>query len=428
MFSVKRIRKLPWSQPLGIAATFIAAALPAGCGNQDGGGLPTTETDSAVAVLTRACSPDSCSHYLSVLPELPASGVLDRSQSLEFGDAQGSIFNDAIYIFEFENQRVQRFALDEEGQLQRGPVLSFQGLGLTVVAGILNAWVGPERAFLLDPASGQIVTWDPTDMVVIATTPIPDEFLARAGRAADFTWPGVVGSRVFYNVNWYDWETHQSSGGLALLVFDATSDTPAPILVEDERCAANSTVAPFAGSAGHVYAAGDGMGGEMTVLTADGPEACALRTATGTLSFDGGYRLDLRATPDVLAFSVGWPLPGADAMVAKVWAPSSPPPLPLDEPDAYVDTNEFAWVIIDLATGEVRPVAIPPGGWGNLTPLELDGVRYVQSYPPKADGDAYPEAFLYAIDRDGGATQVLRAGASSDFEMLGRIHRPDESR
>jgi hypothetical protein len=56
--------------------------------------------------------------------------------------------------------------------------------------------------------------------------------------------------------------------------------------------------------------------------------------------------------------------------------------------------------------------------------LVLDGVRYVQTYPPKAEGDAYPEAFLYEVHEDGKSKLALRGGSSGDFEMLGRIHRP----
>jgi hypothetical protein len=409
------------------ASVVLAALIHAGCAGGDGSSRsPRTEEESAIVVLTRACTPDSCSHYLNVLSELPEDGVLNRGEALEFGDAQGGVFNDAVYIFEFENQRVQRFALNAAGELERGPSLSFQGLGLTVVAGILNAWASPERAFLVDPVSGQIVTWNPSEMAVLGTTNIPESFLSRDGRAIDFTWPSVIGSRVYYNANWYDWDTHQSSAGTALLTFDATVDSPEPSLIEDERCSASSTVAPFAGAGGLVYAIGDGMGGEMTVLGSGEPAQCALRALGGAASFENDYRLDLGEAPDAVAFSVGWPLPGSSAMVAKVWSPAEPASLPLADSDRFFDSNEFSWVIIDTETGDVRPVAgIPQGGWGNLTPLELDGVRYVQNYPPKSRGDAYAEAFLYEVREDGSSTQVMRGGSSGDFEMLGRIHRPE---
>lgn len=416
-------------KPFAVGCAALAALMGASCGESESVGPPRTEQDSAIVVLTRACTPDSCSHYLNLLSELPEDGVVDRSEALEFGDAQGSVFNNAVYVFGFENQRVQRFSLNEEGELEPGPRLSFQGLGLTIVAGILNAWASPERAFLVDPVSGQIVTWNPTEMSIATTTAIPDSFLSRDGRAVDFTWPNVIGSHVYYNANWYDWETHQSSAGTALLTFDATADTPEPALIEDERCAASSTVAPFSGSGDLAYAIGDGMGGEMTVLGPGEPNQCALRAISGGRTFESGYRLDISTAPDVVAFSVGWPLPGTSSMVAKVWTPERAPELPLEDPDRFFNTNEFSWVIVDMATGEMRPVAgIPEGGWGNLTPLELDGVRYVQTYPPKAESDAYPEAFLYAVHEDGSSTLALRGGSSGDFEMLGRLHRPEESK
>jgi hypothetical protein len=407
-------------------SVLLSVILTVACGEGEGPSGPLrTDEESAIVVLTRACTPDSCNHYLNVLSSLPESGELDRSEALEFGDVQGSVFDNAVYLFEFENQRVRRFALNALGELEPGPTLSFLGLGLTGVWGILNAWASPTRAFLLDPVSGQIVTWNPSEMSILDTTEIPASFLARDGRAADFTWPSVIDSRVYYNANWYDWDNHESSSGTALLTFDATTDTPEPRLLEDERCAAASTVAPFAGGEGVVYAIGDGMAGEVAVLGSGEPAQCALRTLDADGSFESGYQLDLTETSDGLALSAAWSLPETSAMIAKVWTPSNVAALPLSDPDPFFESTEFSWVIMDMATAEVRPVSgIPLGGWGNQTPLELDGVRYVQNYPPKEADDAYPEAFLYEVHENGSSELVLRGGSSGDFEMLGRIHRP----
>jgi hypothetical protein len=403
------------------AAALIACLIGAGCGSSGREALPISG-DSAVVTLIRTCSPESCNHYLNVLPELPEDGNLDRSQAIELGDAQGSVFNNAVYIFEYESQTVQRFALDEQGALQAGPRISFQGLGIVGVSGILNAWASPERAFLLDPISAQIVTWNPTEMLVVTATPIPGAFLSRDGLNAEFSWPNVVNGRVLFNVNWFNWDTNQGHPSLALLSFDANGDTPEPVLLEDERCAGASTVAPFGGADERLYAIGDGMGGVMTLSTAGDSGPCALRAVQGAAQFDPDYRLDLSAGVGVQAFGAGWPLPGGDALVAKVWTPAQAPQLPLTNLDEFFESTEFSWALVDLATGATRRIEdIPAGGWGNLTPLELDGVRYVQNYPPKDADDAYPEATLYAVQADGSATAVLRGGSSGDFEMLGRL-------
>jgi hypothetical protein len=260
-------------------------------------------------------------------------------------------------------------------------------------------------------------------MEIVTTTPIPSEYLSRDGRAADFTWPSVIDSRVFYNAYWYDWESQQSSGGTALLTFDATATRPAPTLLEDDRCPATSTVAPFRDPQGRIHAVGDGMGGELKLVGAR-DEQCVLRAIVGAGSFDADYRVDLDRPTQALAFSVGWSLPGISVLVAKVWSPAEATTLPLADLTPFFDTYEFSWILVDMTTGKTVPVQdIPQGGWGNLTPLELDGVRYVQNYPPKAADDTYPEATLYAVYEDGSAKAVLRAGASSDFEMIGRISR-----
>jgi hypothetical protein len=403
----------------------LASVLAFGCSSSpsDDGPLQV-EGPSAVVVLTRACTPDACSHYLSAVDQLPADGVLDRRQALEFGDVQGSVHGDAVYIFDFTDQTVQRFRLNPSSELEAGPILSFQGLGLGFVAGILNAWGAPDRAFLLDPSSGQVVTWDPIEMIIVATTPIPEEFLERDGFRADFTWPAVIDDRVYYNAYWFDFEGYAGSTRAGTLSFDARSDQPELTLLEEERCGGSSSSAPFASPDGRVHVVGDGVGGLFTVVGAGSGGACALRVALSGTGFDPGYALDLIGG-DALALSGAWSLDGGAALLANVWMPSTPPALPLDV-EQYWSSSEFGWLIIDTETGETRRVdGIPLAGAGNLTPLSLDGVRHVQIYPPGREG-VDPEASLYAVQPDGSAQLVLRGGPAGDFEMIGRISVPVE--
>lgn len=416
------------SAPLYVrrSSLLLALALGAGCSSSDGSeGAPAVEGESAIVVLTRACTPDSCSHYLNVLDELPADGVLDRSQALEFGDVQGSVHGNAVYLFDFAAQTVQRFALNSSAQLEAGLTLSFQGLGLDFVAGILNAWAAPNRAFLLDPGSAQLVTWDPLAMELVATTPIPSSFLERDGYRADFAWPAVIDGRVYYDTYWFDFEQQQGSARAGALSFDATSDQPELTLLEEERCGGSSSSAPFATPDGRVHIVGDGVGGLLQVLRGGAQSVCALREADSRTAFDPDYALDLLGGPS-LALSAAWSLDGGSALLANVWQPSTPPALPLAEVDGYWSSTEFGWVLIDTASGQTQPVpGIPLAGSGNLTPLSLDGVRHVQIYPPGEAG-VDPEALLYAVHGDGSTEQVLRGGPAGDFEMIGRIDVPSQ--
>lgn len=406
----------------------IAAVFVSGCSSGSGDDGPLgVDGSSAIVVLTRACTPDSCSHYLSAIDELPADGVLDRSRALEFGNVQGSVHGDAVYIFDFDGQTVQRFRLNPSAVLEAGPILSFQGLGLGFVAGILNAWAAPDRAFLLDPGTGQLVTWNPIEMTIVAATPVPEEFLERDGFRADFAWPSVIGGRVYYDAYWFDFDSYAGSTRAGTLSFDASVDQPELTLLEDERCGGTSSSAPFADPEGRVHVVGDGVGGLYTLFGAAADGACSLRVGQAGNGFEPEYALQLLGG-QALALSAAWSLDGGAALLANVWMPSSPPELPLGPLDieTYWSSREFGWIIIDTATGETRPVnGIPLAGSGNLTPLALDGVRHVQMYPPAPEG-VDPEASLYAVLPDGSAELVLRGGPAGDFEMIGRIAVPAE--
>jgi hypothetical protein len=409
----------------GLGVGAFAAALALGCSSSPASeGPPTVDGPSAVVVLTRACAPDSCNHYLSVLDQLPADGVVDRSRALEFGDVQGSVHNDAVYLFDFDSGTVQRFRLSPSSELEAGPILSFRGLGVGFVAGILNAWAAPNRAFLLDPSSGQIVTWDPVEMAIVATTSIPAEFLERDGLRTDFAWPAVIDDVVYYDAYWFDFEQYAGSARAGTLRFDAGSDQPELTLLEEERCGGISSSAPFAGPDGRVHVVGDGVGGLLTLLGIVSDPACALRVGPTGTGFDRDYALELLGER-ALTLSAAWSLDGGAALLANAWMPSTPAALPVAL-EEYWTSTEFGWMIIDTQTGAARPVdGIPLAGAGNLTPLSLDGVRHVQIYPPAPDG-MYPEAILYAVRSDGSAEPVLRGGPAGDFEMIGRISVPVE--
>jgi len=315
--------------------------------------------------------------------------------------------------------------MNASAELEPGPTLSFQGLGLGFVAGILNAWASPERAFLLDPGSAQIVTWNPSTMELVTTTPIPEAFLEREGKAADFTWPSVIDGRVYYDAYWFDFETYEGYAGAGTLRFDGAEDTPQLSLLEDERCGGSSSSAAFADPDGRVHVVGDGVGGLFTVLGASAEGACALRVDAATTSFEPDYALALSGA-GAPALSAAWSLDDGASLIANVWMPSDPPALPLSDPDAYWSSSEFGWVLIDTATGEMSPVeGLPLAGSGNLTPLSLDGVRHVQIYPPGEEG-VDPEAVLYSVAVDGSVAPVLRGGPAGDFEMIGRVAVPTE--
>lgn len=397
----------------------------AGGANEQTGGQPAAES-GPVAVLTRVCGPEDCQHYLNAFAELPSDGTIDRSAGAESGNTQGVVFEDAAYIFDRDDKSVTRWTISEDLKLEEGETVSFQNAGLGDACAICNVFGDSTHAYMVDSASGMLVTWNPSSMEVVSVQDIPKNLLTRDGLPAGFAWPLVVGGRAYMAASWMDYETLEVHGSAAVLTFDATVDEPELSVIEDDRCGVTSAVTPFADEAGNVYVVGDWSSGLAQIGTAKpAPNpACLLRINAGENHFDPDYYVDLLKAAGGRALYGAYGMAGGRKMLLNYWPLSVDPPT-LEaiaaDPYAYYAGANFRYAVLDLATETTVEVsAIPPAGAGNNTPLILDGVNLIQVYP---DGSHTVGADLFAIGEDGSATRVLKAGANGDFEMVGRLRR-----
>jgi hypothetical protein len=377
-------------------------------------------------VLTRVCDPESCQHYLNAFDELPADKRIDRSLGAESGNTQGVVFGDAAYIFDRDDNSVTRWTIGEGLKLREGRTVSFQNAGVTDACAICNAFGDATHAYMVDSVGGVIVTWNPTSMEIVAVQNLPEAILSRDGLPAAFTWPKVVGGRVYMAASWSDYETNEVHGTAAVATFDATVDEPEVRVIEDDRCGVSSAVTPFADESGNVYVVGDWSSGLAQIgRTTPAPNpACLLRIRAGETRFDPDYYVDLLEAAGARAIYGGYGMAGGAKLLLNYWPASEPAPTAAAiaaDPYAYYSFNGFRYSVLDLATRTTTEVSgIRPAGAGNNTPLLLDGVNLIQVYP---EGNMSREvgADLFAISAEGEATKVLEAGPNADFEMVGRL-------
>lgn len=392
----------------------------------DPGGPPAAAAlPPVVLVLNRVCTPEDCNHYLYALPELPASGVLDRSQGIELGDSQAAIHDGFAYIFDRFNLSVTRWSVDAALTPRPEETVSFQATGVTQLDAISNVFVSPTRAFILDAGAGVLVTWNPSSMEIVAVTNVPDPILAREGAPLSGLWPIESGGRVFFAASWYDFDGRRGYEKAALLSFASDDDAPTLEVLEDDRCGITASVAPFADEAGDVYFAGDWYLGLNQIGVSAGratKPACLLRVPAGTGAVDPNFYVDLLAAADARAITSAIYL-GAGRWLMNVWPTSVPALTPAEleaDPGAYFAAESFEYVVVvDLAAGTRIPVSgMRRGSYGGLTPMFMDGLPYVQVFP--SDG-ATQGAALYEVRPTGAARQVLSAGPDGDFEFIGRL-------
>jgi hypothetical protein len=376
-------------------------------------------------VMNRICTPEGCNHYMYFMRELPADGVLERSQGIELGDTQASIYAGSAYVFDRLNPSITRWTVDADLVPQARETISFQTTGVTQLDAIANVFASPTRAFILDSGAGVLVTWNPSAMEIVAVTTLPDSILRRDGAPFSGLWPIAVGERVYYSASWYDYDSRKGYEKAALLTFPSADAEPRFEVLEDGRCGITSSVAPFADEAGDIYFAGDWYLGlnQIGVATGQAPTpACLLRVPAGTNTVDPDYYVNLLRAADARAMTAAFYL-GEGKWLLNVW-PNSAPPLSAAEieadPEAYFSAKSFEYVVIvDLLEGTRIPVSgLPRGSYGGVTPMFMDGLPYIQLFPANGGETG---ALLYRVSASGEARRVLAAGSNGDFELVGRL-------
>jgi hypothetical protein len=432
---------------LSLPCLLLAVAMPAwACGNSDNTTVasppgaeavnPATALDphgegaasapnGALMVMNRICTPEACSHYMYFMRELPADGVLDRALGIELGDTQASIYRGLAYVFDRNNLSVTRWRVDDNLVPSAEETVSFQATGMSQVDAIANVFVSPTRAFILDSSAGVLVTWDPSNMQIVATTSLPDSILQRDGAPFYGLWPVSTGGRVYYSASWYDNTNRRGYEKAALLSFQSDEDQPGLQVLEDDRCGITSSVAPFIDERGDVYFAGDWYIGLHQIGLSSrqaATPACLLRVSAATGAVDPDFYVDLLRAADARALTAAFYL-GEGKWLMNVWPNSVPAPTPTEleaNPDAYLSAQSFEYVVIvDLVNGTRIPVSgLPRGSYGGLTPMFMDGLPLIQTFHADS-GDT--GAQLYEVKPTGETRQLLQAGRNGDFELVGRL-------
>jgi hypothetical protein len=403
------------------AAALIVAAGASGCG--DGAAADAGETQfGSLVIVTEHEGPEGALHYLHLVDAWPASRELDYGEGIELGEFPTVVARgNSVFVHYPEDARVRKLTFDEQGKLADDLALSFSSFGAAGYdAEIIYA--GSGRAYLVDEASQQIVAWDPDSMEIFGTTPIAAGILEREGLRVQLQQGVATEGRGFTAVNWRNWDTYKYRDVAALGFFDATSDAPALSVIENDRCAPSVALSPFVGDDGAAYLVSDAALGFDTLANPNrtAKALCVLRVQPGSEEFDPDYVLDLREVTGSPGFYTAHPMQG-DRLLVNVWA-SDVDPTDVgdgDDPSWYwEDPPHFEYVIVDLETGTAEPVSeLPRAAIQFSKTLRVDDVNYVQLY--REDGGST----VSRVDPDGSVTEVLRNGAGTDVQYLGRLER-----
>lgn len=385
------------------------------------GGEPEPAKGPLVIVTERE-GPEGPMKYLHVVEDWPRNGKLDESDAIELGaEVVAHAQDSAVFVYEYEGSVMQKYEVGEDLTVKRGAKISFAHLGITGYDPDL-IWAAPDRAYLVDEATGQVVTWNPRKMSIGGSKPIAESVLKNEGINAQLQERGVVsGGRAFLSVNWHNWDTYDFVTGVALAYFDAESDSPETKLLHDSdgRCVP-SVASPFVDAEGNVYVMGDGALGFQVMASPKKSSLpqCVMRVKKGETEFDPDFYVDVQAATGSPAFRSAYFMPG-NKLLVNLWAPDV-------KPEDVVDTSSsgwywelppyFEWAIVDLEKGTAQKVDDLPRGAAQFSgELKVDDINYVQIY------DEAKSATIYRVDPDGTVTEVLEPGTAADVQYLGRL-------
>jgi hypothetical protein len=369
-------------------------------------------TAEAFMVSTRVQTPDNRLMYTSVLDSLE-HGRIDLGNAYELsGLSRAFTHGGKVFQLDGESGEITRYVAGDGGMavdtLDDGSEarLSMQGIGVTAFSSA-HAFVDEQLVVSFDNLNlGQLVDWNPTDMTITRTRPMPE--MVREDMWASVSRPlQAQGDRIIVGMSWADYITTDFVPLASMAVLD-DHGAGALTLVDSDACTGGSSV--FA-DGGKVHLVGDNHAGLTAFATDPYLEApCLLSWSSGDSSFSGSP-VDLGSLIDTEAVSGG--LGRGDGTVI-VRALDASVDLEEESPFTLYDIDAWWWVEVALDGSSARVVDDIPAGGVSAAGWVIDGAAYL----PHVDSEAGVTT-LWRLEADGSATEVL--SVSGEIFELARI-------
>jgi hypothetical protein len=190
------------------------AAGKAGAAAPDGGGDAGANDAAAeaggsggeglYAVMTQLASSEEALTYLKLIDKLEPQEITLESRAREFtGGADAWVWDGAVFITEDEKSTVTKFKVQGD-ELVKDVSINFSEYGPSSVAFWVNAFLTPEKAFLINGTT-EYVEWNPKTMKIVGTVPMP-ELEEKSGLTAFASFVDrsvVVRDGLFYHPFYY---------------------------------------------------------------------------------------------------------------------------------------------------------------------------------------------------------------------------------
>ncbi|MCE9669872.1 MxcI [Myxococcus stipitatus] len=267
----------------------VAALALASCGDDEPSDPGEGGNDGARFLVHSAVETNgSRMNYFTLVDSLDEARVLDYSRSLELPGrprlyaAQGVGF---FAIGSGESPTITRYEV-RDGALVAGERLSFQDLGVKNLGAQAVLFVSATKAYYKDSAQGQIIVWNPREMVIEKTLPLPKEFTKQGYATGLSQWASREGE-AFFSVGWSTSTYDTVLPGTVLVRIDTATDELS--WAEDGRCRDLSKTARVGDTLYFFSGVINGLGHAVKKDTNAGQPDCHLRISPGSRTFDSDF-------------------------------------------------------------------------------------------------------------------------------------------
>ncbi|WP_426752078.1 hypothetical protein [Myxococcus sp. Y35] len=388
---------------------------PPDSGTPDSGtpdsGTPETPVYS---VITQVRTAQGSQSYIVLTDTLERTEPLSLDNAIEVSGralGHGIPGAGALYISSDEGATVTRYDLVDGNRLEQGETVSFEGVGVNSIGEYQHNfhYVSPTKAYYFDGRTSQVIVWNPTDMTLTRTVPIPN--LAVSGALTSFTThPVTSGNLVMVAAAWRPATGIGITPRAGMVVVD--TETDAVTFATDDRC--GYVRDGVLGPDGAVYVATETYGSAVyRVSTSSAPAPCLLKFDPETKAFDAAFYRELSSFTGGAA--TGSLLPGPNgAAYLRVLDETLYTVTSETVPRALASAQVWTWWKLDLSAFTATHVEALQAGAGSsfVHPVEDDRMVYVD-FINNSSATAYRE-----LTDESGTELFTHQGMSFSFLQL----------
>lgn len=347
----------------------VLAPPPDGAGD-DPGDPPSAVLPPAYLTAVWLSAGDVDETYLVVTDSFDESTELEPTNGVQLlGNIVPIVHEGSVYVTDANAPVIQRYRLNDAGDLEAAGELSFLGVGVAEVVSWYTYVVNDTKGYVFDAGGPRLVGWNPSTMTLDGSE-IDLSELTREGwtpnLVLELMGPRRRGNQLLIPTGWVDQDFNYRHA-TGLLVINTESDSVVSVS-EDERCgeAYMSLEAPN----GDLYYFPSADSSAQHYFAENFRPTCVLRVPSDTNEIDGDFSLDLSALGSGSAATGAVPDGSSGFFFASVddalW-------------QARGNNGEAYWRFwhYDFETEESHEVASLPAWAGSTYYVDVGGVSYI---------------------------------------------------